>query len=101
VLRSSLVQNFLKNRVRAGAPGPSAEARARGRSYLWAEARDGSQLLTSHMQTPEGYELTMLTALAATAKVLNGGAQPGFQTPSKVFGADFILEIPGCTRRDD
>ena len=101
ILQSSVVQNFLKNRVRAGAAGPSAEARARGRSYVWAEARDGAQVVTSHMQTPEGYQLTMLTALAAADKVLKGTLQPGFQTPSRVFGSDFILEIPGTSRRDD
>jgi len=27
-------------------------------------------------------------------------AQPGFRTPSMVFGADYILGFAGCTRRD-
>jgi len=37
--------------------------------------------------------------LAAFA-VLEGRAVPGFQTPSRAFGADFILSVPGTTRTD-
>jgi hypothetical protein len=29
-----------------------------------------------------------------------GQATPGFQTPSKAYGADFVLEIPGVERQD-
>ena len=42
----------------------------------------------------------MLTALAAIARVLAGGVPPGFQTPSRAYGPDFVLEIPGVTRED-
>ena len=30
-----------------------------------------------------------------------GGARPGFQTPSRTFGADFVLEIEGVMRSDE
>jgi short subunit dehydrogenase-like uncharacterized protein len=49
---------------------------------------------------PEGYTFTALAALAAAARVLRGEAAPGFQTPAKAFGPDFVLEIPGVTRED-
>jgi short subunit dehydrogenase-like uncharacterized protein len=102
LLRSSRVQGWLESRVRKGRAGPSAEQRASGRSYLWGEARDAAgTIVTSRLQTPEGYSLTVLTALATVEKLLAGMAPAGFMTPSKAFGPDFILEIPGTSRTDD
>ena len=42
----------------------------------------------------------MLTALAAVERVLAGAHPPGFQTPSRAYGPDFILDIEGVTRED-
>jgi short subunit dehydrogenase-like uncharacterized protein len=101
VFRLGPVQSFLKRRIQAGAKGPSAEERARGRSLLWGEALDADRTVVSRLQGPEGYDLTVLTALAALARILGGGVAPGFQTPSRAFGPDFILEIPGTSRQDE
>jgi len=32
--------------------------------------------------------------------ILNGDLKAGFQTPSRVYGADFILQFAGVTRED-
>ena len=101
LLRSQRVQSLLKRRVMAGAAGPSAEQRAHGRSRLWGEVTDragGSAV--SLLATPEGYTLTIETALASVQRVLAGGVPVGFQTPSLAFGPDFILQMPGVTRTD-
>jgi short subunit dehydrogenase-like uncharacterized protein len=101
LLGTGAVQSLLKRRIRAGPPGPSPEARARGRSFLWGEARDergGSA--EARLTTPEGYTLTALTAVAIAERVLAGDAPVGFQTPSRAYGADFILGIEGVTRSD-
>jgi short subunit dehydrogenase-like uncharacterized protein len=101
LLQSPGVQKFLKRRIQAGRAGPSAEQRARGHSQIWGEAvADGGQRVVSRLETPEGYTLTVETALASVARVLAGDATPGFQTPSKAFGPDFILQIPGVRRTD-
>lgn len=103
LLASSLVQSFLKKRVRAGAPGPSAEQRARGRTTLWGEVTDpAGQRVSARLHGPEVYTFTMRTALAAVEKVLAGAAPPGFQTASKAYGPDFVLGgfIEGVTRED-
>ena len=55
----------------------------------------------AYLKTPEGYTLTALTALAIAQRVRDGDARPGFQTPSRVFGADFVLEFSGVERRDE
>jgi short subunit dehydrogenase-like uncharacterized protein len=95
------VRNYLKRRIHAGAPGPTAAQRAAGRTFVWGEATDdmGRRVL-SRLRGPEGYTLTALTALAAVERVLAGEAPPGFQTPARAFGADFIFGIPGITRSD-
>jgi len=95
------VQRFVKRRIRSGPPGPSAEHRARARSLLWGEARDGAQAVVSRLETLEGYELTARTAVLAVQRVLAGGVATGFQTPGRAFGPDFVLEVEGTSRRDD
>jgi short subunit dehydrogenase-like uncharacterized protein len=101
LLASPAVQSFLTRRVRAGAPGPTAEQRARGRTVLWGEVTDkAGGRAVSRLYGPEGYTFTTLTALAAVEKVLSGTAPPGFQTPAKAYGPDFVLGIEGVKRED-
>ena len=95
------VQRMLKAAIARRPRGPSAEQRAAGRSLLWGEARDGSRTVVSRLAGPEGYALTVQTALRAVEKIRAGGATAGFRTPSLAFGADFILEIDGVTRVDE
>jgi len=101
VLASYTVQRLLKRLVRGQPPGPSDEERARGMSLLWGEVVDdrGARCV-SRVRAPEAYTLTALTALAIAEKALAGQAPVGFQTPSRAYGADLILEIPGATRED-
>jgi len=56
----------------------------------------------ARLHGPEGYTFTRLTALAAVEKVLSGDAPPGFQTPAKAYGPDFVLGgfIEGVKRED-
>ena len=99
LIGSAPVQRWLKNRIRSGPPGPSAEERATGKTHLWGEAKnDAGQLVVSRMTGPEGYSFTALTAIAVAQRVLAGEAPPGFQTPSKAYGADFVLSVPGVMR---
>jgi short subunit dehydrogenase-like uncharacterized protein len=101
LMATAPAQDFLKGRIRAGAPGPSDAQRASAVARLWGEAwDDDGNKVVSRLRTPDGYTLTALTSVAAAEKVLAGGAKPGFQTPSLAFGADFILEIVGSERED-
>jgi short subunit dehydrogenase-like uncharacterized protein len=101
LLGTGPVQSLLKSRIQSGPRGPSAERRARARSYLWGEARDGSLAAVSRLETLEAYELTSRTALLAVQRVVAGGVPTGFQTPARAFGPDFVLEVEGTTRRDE
>lgn len=101
VLGSGPVQAWMRRAIRRRPPGPSPEQRARGVSRLWGEARDASgRTARSRLTAPEGYTLTAMTAVAAARRVLAGGVAVGFQTPSRAFGADFILDMPGVVRED-
>jgi len=101
LLGSSAMQRFMKSRIQAGPAGPSQPQRQAGKSQLWGEVLDGTgQQAISRLQGPEGYQLTMLSALAGVERALSGSAPPGFQTPSKAYGADFVLELPDVVRED-
>ncbi|MGH7680065.1 MAG: saccharopine dehydrogenase family protein [Gemmatimonadaceae bacterium] len=101
-LRSGVVRRVLTSRVRSGPPGPSEAERQRGVSVLWGEAlaADGEHAV-ARLKGPSGYILTAQTAVHLAAKALGGQTRAGFQTPSRAYGADVVLEIPGVTRADD
>ena len=100
-LSSQTVQRFLKKRIDAQPAGPSEAERLRGKSFVWGEVMDeAGQSKASRLQGPEGYSLTAMTALTIMEKVLKGDAPVGFQTPSRAYGADLILEIEGVKRED-
>ncbi|MEW5938018.1 MAG: saccharopine dehydrogenase NADP-binding domain-containing protein [Chloroflexota bacterium] len=91
-----LLQSFLRFRPE----GPSEAQRERGFSLMLAEASDGATVVRSKQRVPEGYHLTMLTAVDIAKRILAGDFKPGFQTPSRAYGPDYILEFPGVTRED-
>jgi short subunit dehydrogenase-like uncharacterized protein len=101
LLRSGVVRRALAAGVRRGAAGPSEAERARGVSLLWGEAvaADGDRV-AARMRGASGYLLTAQTAVHLAGKALRGEVSAGFQTPSRAYGADVILEIPGITRTD-
>ncbi len=81
--------------------GPSEEARRAGRAVLVGQARNKTgEMVRSRLKTPEVYSLTAVTAFDAARRVAAGEVKPGFQTPSLVFGADYILGFDRVTRED-
>jgi len=99
LLKRKFFQNYLQKQIPQG--GPSAEARAKGKTYLWGEASDdkGNRVEAS-LICPEGYTTTVLTALKVVEKIAEGKFSAGFQTPAKCYGADLILEIENTERQD-
>lgn len=95
------LQRFLKARINARAPGPSAERRAGASSRLWGEVRDAQGgVARARLVAPDGYSLTAMTAVGAARRILAGGVPTGAQTPALAFGADFVLEFPRTSRED-
>jgi short subunit dehydrogenase-like uncharacterized protein len=55
---------------------------------------------SSRLRTPEAYTFTAMVAPVIAARVLAGDVEAGFQTPARVYGADFPLKFEGVTRED-
>jgi short subunit dehydrogenase-like uncharacterized protein len=101
LLASTPIQELLARLVKSQPVGPTEAQRKKGLSLLWGEVLDNAgNRRAARMQTPEGYQLSMLTALGAVQKVLSGQTPAGFQTPSLAFGADFILQFEGVSLQD-
>jgi short subunit dehydrogenase-like uncharacterized protein len=99
LLGSAPVQSYFRAQVKLMPPGASPEQRARSTSYVWGEVRDDSgRVVTARLTTPDGYTLTVLTALAIVERALGGHHPIGFQTPAKAYGSDLIFTIPGVAR---
>ncbi|HSZ10616.1 MAG TPA: saccharopine dehydrogenase NADP-binding domain-containing protein [Rhizomicrobium sp.] len=95
------MQFLLKQSINFLPEGPSDSERAAGKGILIGEAVNAAgEKVVSKLRTPEGYTLTALTSIEIVTRVLAGQAKPGFQTPSRVFGPDFILGFEGCSRED-
>ena len=95
------MQSLLKSQVDRLPEGPSEAARRAGRAVLVGQARNkAGQTVRTRLRTPEGYSLTAATALDAARRVAAGEVKPGFQTPSRAFGADYILTFDGVIRED-
>ena len=92
---------MLKKKIDQQPEGPDDAQRAEGYSILLGEAvNEAGDRVVSRLRTPEGYSLTALTSLEIVRRVMQGNAVPGYQTPSSVFGPDFITEFPGCELED-
>ena len=101
LLASGPVQRAMRKRIRAGAPGPDDARRASGVALLWGEARDDAGgRAESRLRCPEGYTLTAMTAVESARRVAAGEVRPGFATPSRAFGPDYILVFDGVERVD-
>ncbi|GAB4496934.1 MAG: saccharopine dehydrogenase NADP-binding domain-containing protein [Anaerolineales bacterium] len=101
LLYTRAARNFIKWLIGIFfAPGPSREKNKTGFSLMIAEVTDGKKTIRAKLRTPEAYYLTSLTSVEIMKRILAGNFKPGFQTPSKVYGADFILQFDGVQRDD-
>jgi short subunit dehydrogenase-like uncharacterized protein len=82
------------------AKGPSRQKNETGFSLMIAEVSDGTKTVRAKLRTPEAYYLTALTSVEIMKRILSDDYKTGFQTPSKAYGADFILQFDGVQRED-
>ena len=99
LLRRVILRYMSKRGIR---PGRTAEQRARTVTHVWGEVEDDQgRKAVARLHGPEsGVDWTGQAALAAVRKVLSGDAPPGFQTPAKAYGADFVMACDWVTRQD-
>lgn len=100
LLRSERAQRLLKARIERRVKGPSERARETGRSELWGRVEsEGGRSVEGTLTTPEGYRLTVMTAIESTRRLLEGEVGAGALTPSMAFGASYITHFDGCELR--
>lgn len=90
------VKRFAQRWVERRVTGPTPEQRETARVYLWGQAKNAAgRTVTATLETPEAYQFTAESAVAAVERVLAGKVQPGAWTASRAFGAGFVTELPG------
>lgn len=103
LLGLGLAQALLQRRVERTVSGPGEEEYQHSRCSFWGCVTDArGRRAEATLETPGGYLLTVLTALAAVDKVLAGDVHEGavgFLTPARAFGKDFIRTITGTELR--
>ena len=101
LLATDAARGALKRLIAMQPSGPSDKEQDDAFTLLYGEVLDDAGgRRVSRLRTPEPYRLTAETALASAMNVLAGCVTPGFQTPSSVFGPDFIMEFAGVERED-
>lgn len=94
-------KGLLKQALRLARSGPTEEQRREGFSLILGEASNADgQIVRSRLRTPEGYTFTALAAVEIMQRILSSDFRPGFQTPSSIYGPDFVLGFPGVERTD-
>lgn len=101
VFRWRWVKKLLIKGIKKRPAGPTGQERENARTYIWGRVTNTLGLKqTAILKLPEGYKLTYLTAVRVAQLVLEGNFQKGAKTPSQVYGADFILQFEGVSRKD-
>ncbi len=96
IFRNKFVQKQLFKLIDAKVTGPDANERASRVTELWGQVTDAQGMsVQGTLTVGEGYSLTAECAVESVERVC--GLEPGFQTPSTAFGADFITEFDGCS----
>ncbi|MBI2061153.1 MAG: saccharopine dehydrogenase NADP-binding domain-containing protein [Nitrospirae bacterium] len=101
VLRNKTAMKVAESVVKLIVPAPSADYFAHARCQIWGEVRNATgRDISASIETPDTYSLTVSTAVLCAKRVLEGSIKPGFQTPSLVFGPEFIFEVGGTVKVD-
>ncbi|WP_069130706.1 saccharopine dehydrogenase family protein [Rhodohalobacter halophilus] len=94
VVKNNRVKSFLNSQVEKGKPGPTKKEREKGESLVWGTVSNSKgDSVVALLKTMEGYRLTAETSSEIVHRVLSGNFRKGYQTPSLVYGGEFILEF--------
>lgn len=97
VLRSRTFQKTLQRVIEKTVRGPSEEKRKQSSMYVWGRVTDASgHSKEAWLDGPEGYDWTVLLALASVRAVLKEAGVKGFKTPSQLFGWKFVETAGGA-----
>jgi short subunit dehydrogenase-like uncharacterized protein len=95
-----IVRTTLQKLIEFTVEGPNEEMRKTGKSLVYVKASDeAGNSKEAWLETLEGYLFTAKSSLLSVEAVLR--SKPvGALTPSRAFGKDFIMQVPGTKRFD-
>ena len=95
------VQSFLKAQIARMPEGPSEEVLRTGRRVLVGVVTNiHGENARARVTTGQGNVLTAQAGVEVARRVIAGEVKAGFQTPSLVYGPDFILQFEGAAREE-
>ncbi len=101
LMSNPLSQVLLKTSTALLPEGPSDRERESREVVVVVEAdTESGTTIRSRLFTPEAYTFSARAFVAVTRRILDGQAEPGFQTPAGMYGPDLPLEIDGVRRED-
>jgi short subunit dehydrogenase-like uncharacterized protein len=90
------MQSMLRSLADRQPEGPGNQVRVSARTVVaGAVQNQAGQTVRLRLGLPEAYTLTAMTCLDILRRVASGEFKPGFQTPSLVYGPDYILGFDG------
>lgn len=96
LLSAFAVQKALRQWVEQNVAGPEQEFRESSPAFIWGEAVNAAGVRkTVRIQTANVYDLTVYGALEVCSRLLKEEFEPGSWTPSRLFGAELIEQLPG------
>lgn len=91
LVRQSWLQRLLKFFVEQRLRPPTQAQRDNNPTYVWGEARNANgKTVTARLRTLNGYALTVHASLGIMAELLTRPHPPGYITPARLMGADFV-----------
>ena len=96
LLRRRWIKALLRYSIDLRVVPPDAAQRSNNTTFIFAEVRNAAgNSIAVRFRTTNGYALTVASSLAIVTDVLARPRTPGFATPGKLMGSDFVAALPG------
>jgi short subunit dehydrogenase-like uncharacterized protein len=93
------LQRLLSAAINRWVKGPTALQRATLRTAVWGEVRNArGEVKTARIETNNGYELTIHSALHVVQWLLANPQEGGYYTPAQMLGWQLIEQLPGSSK---
>lgn len=93
------LQKLLSAAIERWIKGPTAKQRASLRTAVWGEVRNAKgEVKTARIETQNGYELTIHSALHVVQWLLTNPQTGGYSTPAQLLGWQLIEQLPGSSK---
>ncbi|CUS49247.1 MAG: COG3268 family uncharacterized protein [Idiomarinaceae bacterium HL-53] len=91
LLRYEFVRNWMSKKIDKQPAGPESKEREKNATWVWGEIKNAKgDVITLREKVLNGYTLTARGAVELAIYVLRNQLNPGFYTPSRLYGAKLI-----------